>query len=69
MIDSVNFIIYEIIKLNLQKIINLGIRYRIFQYRRNDFGNYYRKYGKATDLNDKNLISHRAIYRYRYYNS
>ncbi len=64
MIDSVNFIIYEIIKLNLQKIINLGITYRIFQYRRNDFGNYYRKYGKATDLNDKNLISQCIEFEY-----
>ena len=64
MIDSVNFIIYEIIKLNLQKVINLGITYRIFQYRRNDFGNYYRKYGKATDLNDKNLISQCIEFEY-----
>ena len=65
MIDSINFILYGIIKLNLKKITDLGITYRIFQYRKNDYGNYYRKYGKATNLNDKNLISQCIEFEYK----
>lgn len=57
MIDSINFIVYGISKIDFQRLINLKIVYRQFEYRKNDFGNYYRKYGSATKLNDTSLVS------------
>ncbi len=57
MIDSINFIVYGISKIDFQRLINLKIVYRQFEYRKNDFGNYYRKYGSATKLNDPSLVS------------
>ena len=57
MIDSINFIVYGIGKVDLSRVVDLGIVYKMFQYRKNAYGNYYRKYGKASNVNDPNLIS------------
>lgn len=64
MIDSINFIVYGIGKLDLSRVVDLGIVYKMFQYRKDAYGNYYRKYGKATNVNDLNLISQGIEFEY-----
>ena len=64
MIDSINFIVYGIGKLDLSRVVDLGIVYKMFQYRKDAYGNYYRKYGKATNVNDPNLISQGIEFEY-----
>lgn len=66
MIDSINFIAYGIGKLDLSRVVDLGIVYKMFQYRKDAYGNYYRKYGKATNVNDPNLISQGIEFEYNH---
>lgn len=66
MIDSINFIVYGIGKLDLSRVVDLGIVYKMFQYRKDAYGNYYRKYGKATNVNDPNIISQGIEFEYNH---
>ncbi len=64
MIDSVNYIVYGIGKLDLQRLTNLGIVYHKLKYKKNRYGKYYIEYGDIKEEIDISLVSKGIEFEY-----
>ena len=64
MIDSINYIVYGIGKLDLQRLTNLGIVYHKLKYKKNQYGKYYIEYGNIKEETDISLVSKGIEFEY-----
>ena len=64
MLDSINFITHNVEKLDIKRLIDLGIVYHKLQYRNGKYGKAYVKYGNVQDEIEDYLISKGVGFEY-----